>query len=104
MSAGPFSHDMVWHVCADNLLFSALGDVEAVFDRRSGDTHILNFLSKALLDCLARSPMTVLELELSVLAEIEMTSEDCPFSLIEATLVQLDELGLVQFVEGASDA
>lgn len=95
MSAGPFSNDMVWHVCADDLHFADLGDVETVFDKRSGDTHILNFLSKALLDCLARSPLTLRELEPRVLEEIEMTAEDCPFSLIKSTLLQLDELGLV---------
>ena len=95
MSAGPFSHGMVWRVCAEDLIFTKLGDVDSVFNRASGDTHILNFLSKALLDCLIQTPMNVTELEPAVLKEIEMGTEDCPFSLIEATLQQLDDIGLV---------
>jgi len=96
MSAGLINSDMVWHADSASLLFVDLGEISTVFDRRSGDTHILNFLSKAIIDCLTREALTAAALSEKVLAEIEMTEDDCPPSLVSSTLSQLDELGLVQ--------
>jgi PqqD family protein of HPr-rel-A system len=96
MSAGPINKDMVWQADSSHLLFVELGEIPTVFDRRSGDTHILNFLSKAIIDSRTKEQLTAAVLSEKVLAEIEMTQEDCPPSLVYSTLSQLDELGLVQ--------
>jgi PqqD family protein of HPr-rel-A system len=96
MSAGPIAVETSWHASADYIVFQNVGEIVAAFNRRSGDTHILNFLSKAIVDCLCREPATATALMSAVLAEIGMEAADMPEGLLEKTLLELDDIGLIE--------
>lgn len=95
MSAGPFTDDTVWRADLDNLILCPFGDVTLAFHRLSGDTHVLNFLSEAVLKVLSNGEETLVSIVPKVIEEIQVPADECPNGVIEQTLLQLDEIGLV---------
>ena len=95
MSAGPYSDDTVWVTDNQRMILHALDDVIVAFHKISGDTHILNFLSAAVIKTVAASGETFSSAAPKILAEIQMKAEDCPRQLIIDTFLQLDEVGLI---------
>jgi hypothetical protein len=95
MLAGPYSEDTLWRADTGQMILQPSETVVIAFHKVSGDTHILNFLSTAALNILSASEETFGSAVPKILAEIEMTPEDCPDSLIKSTILELDDLGLV---------
>ena len=95
MPAGPFSAETVWSTNLDNLILQPLEDVTVVFHKVSGDTHILNFLSAATVKVLSIGGETFASAAPKILKEIQMSPEDCPDGLIQETILQLDDAGVV---------
>lgn len=65
------------------------------FSRRSGDTHFLSPLPLALLDLLGQSPATSLTLADTLTDELGGLPSNEAMELIETTLIQLQDIGLV---------
>ncbi|MFC3051186.1 HPr-rel-A system PqqD family peptide chaperone [Kordiimonas pumila] len=103
MAAGPVDSSFLWVADAAHISNRQFEDVFLVFNKLSGDTHILNFLSAAILDFLSDEKMQVADLAARIWLELELDQEDCPVSLIETTLAELDTTGLVTPVTGARD-
>lgn len=95
MPAGPYSDNTIWHANASQMLLSQMDDVTIAFHKVSGDTHILNFLSAATVKVLSDGAETFASAAPKILEEIQMSSGDCPDGLIESTILQLDEVGLI---------
>jgi PqqD family protein of HPr-rel-A system len=72
-----------------------LHDRVAVYDRRSGRTHLLDPLTAEVLRLVLASPGTPIEqLRESLLAMLAVSSAELPASLIEDALAQLHSAGL----------
>lgn len=95
MAAGPYSADTLWVARAAHLIVEPHEDVSVVFHKLSGDTHILNFLSAAIVELLEEEPGTFAEVTGRVLTYLELDADDCPPSLVESTMLQLDDTGLI---------
>ena len=95
MAAGPFSSDTIWAANAAHLVMEPHDDVLVVFHRGSGDTHILNFLSAAIVERLIEKAGTFEDVNSHVLNYLELDAEDCPPELVESTMLQLDDTGLI---------
>lgn len=81
----------------DQFLFKewAEDDDVVAFSKRSGDTHLLSPLPLALLALLGKSPETSRSLLDKLTAELTQIEPDEAFELIETTLIQLQDIGLV---------
>lgn len=81
----------------DHFLFKEWTEDDDVvaFSRRSGDTHLLTPLPLALLTLLGQSPATSRDLLDKLAAELANIEPDEAFELIETTLIQLQDIGLV---------
>jgi len=95
MPAGPYSEDMLWAANKDDFTLRPMEDVLLVFHKMSGDTHILNFLSAAVIHVLSQEAETFASAESKILAHVDLTPEDCPPGLIKKTILELDDVGLV---------
>lgn len=95
MAAGPYSAQTQWVANAAHLIMEPHEDVLVVFHRGSGDTHILNFLSAAIVELLIEKGGTFSDVNSRVLAHLELDAEDCPPELVESTILQLDDTGLI---------
>ena len=85
----------------EHMLLRPLEDVTIAFHKLSGDTHILNFLSSAVIKVLSLGAETFATATPKILDEIQVSIEDCPASLIQETMLQLDEVGLITPQKGA---
>jgi len=96
MPAGPYSEKTRWSADKDGLIVRPMEDVLLVFHKLSGDTHILNFLSAAIVDVLSQGSETFASAEPKILRHTSLTAEDCPPRLIKETILLLDDIGLVR--------
>jgi len=95
MSAGPYSEETLWTADINQMILQPFEDVTIAFHKISGDTHILNFLSAATIKVLAAGDETFTSASSKILDEIHITAADCPEGLIADTILQLDDVGLV---------
>lgn len=95
MVAGPVPSSCLWCATSHKTSVQKYEDVYLVFHKASGDTHLLNFLSYAVFELLADQSLSVDDILARVRNTLQLTEEDCPHSLIVATLEQLDDVGLV---------
>jgi len=95
MPAGIHNENIEWVANAAHLSIKQFEDVFLVFFRPSGDTHLLNFLSAAILEKLSEGKSTIEGMASGIWSMLELDPSDCPISLIESTVLQLDEVGLV---------
>lgn len=100
MAAGPYSADTLWFADTANLIVDPHDDVFLVFHKLSGDTHILNFLSAGVLETLkVGGPANFSVIATRVWEFLDLDEEDCPVKLIEDTVLQLDDVGVLYPVE-----
>jgi len=95
MAAGPYSERTVWAANKEDTLLQSLDDVTVAFHKTSGDTHILNFLSTAIINVLTEGAETFSSARPKILSKIQMSSEDCSDAIIVATFLELDDVGLI---------
>ena len=87
----------LWHVISpDDLLWEAWETEYTLFDRNSGETHLINELPAQILRILTESPKTTFDLteELSRLCEVENNEHWRQQTL--TTLGNLESLGLIE--------
>jgi len=95
MPAGPYSDQTQWLANKDQIILRQLDDATVVFHKTSGDTHVLNFLSLAIINILSNDAETFNSAAPKILLEIGMEQDDCPIQLIKDTFLQLDDVGLI---------
>ncbi|SDD60218.1 HPr-rel-A system PqqD family peptide chaperone [Kordiimonas lacus] len=99
MSAGPNNDDWVWVANPDHYILHEIGDSTFAFSRVSGTTHMLNLVSRAMLDYLAEHPKTLTQIIAGFAAYLEVPPEECPSGVVRRLFGELDEVGLVERVE-----
>jgi len=95
MPAGPYSDDTQWCADPDKIILETLEDVTVAFHKVSGDTHILNFMSAAVVAVLSEGPETFASATPKILNYIQLDEADCPDGIIKETILQLDEVDLI---------
>lgn len=88
---------VVWHApLPDRLIAHPLDSLTALFDRASGQTHLLAAPSPEILTALATGPATAAELVARLSATFDLSAEGDTASVIAARLHELAALGLVE--------
>ncbi|UTW54142.1 HPr-rel-A system PqqD family peptide chaperone [Kordiimonas sp. SCSIO 12610] len=95
MLAGPGNQNTVWTADKSCCLVRPYDETWYVYHRVSGETHILNFLSYEIFEILCDTPLKSSELAQTVWRALDLTEEDCPLSLIDHTLNDMDNVGLI---------
>jgi len=80
---------------ADGFLWHDLGGIHALFNPRSGDTHLIDMFSRELLDTMAAQPATVDELAALFGTRLDLDPEGGLRERIVDTFVEFDRLGLI---------
>ncbi|WP_262691506.1 hypothetical protein [Kordiimonas aestuarii] len=90
-----------WLWFADQSLFSVreMGEVTYIYSLRSGNTHVFNAVSMAMLQYFVAAPRGVDELIAHFPDLMGVTREECPRGVIRRIFGELDDAGLVQPVE-----
>lgn len=87
----------VWHAAAASRLRSEpLDSLTALYDRASGQTHLLAPPMPEILAALAGSPATVPELLTRLATDFDLSADGDASAAIEARLQELAALGLVE--------
>lgn len=71
------------------------GDTVFLFDRLSGDTHILNFFSYAILQMLNGQPYSVKDIEFRFSHDTVYEDYEITGALVKNTIRSLDDAGLI---------
>jgi len=93
-----------WLWCADrsHFVIHEMGEVSYVYSARSGNTHVFNLVSLAILEFFCEEPRTVSALVDAFPALMGLAREECPTGVIRRMFKELDEAGLVCPVEARS--
>lgn len=93
----PADAQTVWHAAApDRLRVEPLDSLTAMFDRLSGQTHILATPMPEILAALALAPASGAELLARLSTAFDLAAEGDPLAVIDARLQELAALGLVE--------
>ena len=97
---------MMWHALSSQLIHTDGGDdTWLVYNKLSGDTHLLNFFSKIILENLANKPMNLDDLLQYLNSLDEWGGAEISFVLLQKTVSELDKLGLIHpYYTGNADA
>jgi len=101
MAAGPNRKTWRWRANPRHYRCHELGDVTFVYNHLSGDTHMLNLVSIALLNLMAARSFTLDELAEAFPAHMGVPNEECPPGVVRRLFDELDEVGLVERSGGA---
>jgi PqqD family protein of HPr-rel-A system len=95
----PSGNEAIWHAPAtDRLIVAPLDSLTALFDRASGQTHLLAAPSPEILVALAAGPATAAELVARLSATFDLSADGDTASVIAARLHELAALGLVELL------
>lgn len=87
----------LWHAPAPGrLVVTPLDSLTALFDRASGQTHILSPPMPEMLAALASGPATAEALLDRLAADFDLAGEGDALAIVAARLAELAELGLVE--------
>jgi PqqD family protein of HPr-rel-A system len=91
------NHSIIWHLAPpDSLIVEPLDSLTALFDRRSGQTHILNSPMPELIAALARGPASLDDLTARLSETFDLSADDAVADTLAARLAELAALGLVE--------
>jgi len=79
----------------DTLLQETWEDEHFVLNPRSGETHVLNGLTAAILSALAEAPISLDELVERFGPALGGATDEAPEQILDTLLSQLDQLGLI---------
>ena len=89
--------ETLWHApLANRLVVEPLDSLTALFDRASGQTHLLAAPSPEILTALSDAPATAAELVARLAAKFDLSAEGDALAVIVARLDELAALGLVE--------
>ena len=90
-------NDTQWHVPEPSaLIWESWGSEYSLFNRISGETHLINELPAEILRRLTAHPLRTLDLAGSLAADCETESRAQWQETIETILANLNELGLIE--------
>jgi PqqD family protein of HPr-rel-A system len=94
------SNPRAWRVNPNHhLSWRTWDDEHVVYHRESGDTHLLNAVAAAALECLAESPATADDLTGHVAAHLGLEADEPLRSRMSQLLATFDDLGLIEPVD-----
>lgn len=87
---------ILWQVPgADDFLWQDFGPASALFDPRSGDTHLLDLFAREILDIVSERPCSVGTAAQVLAAGLERTSDAELEGWVNEAIAEFDRLGLV---------
>lgn len=93
----PSVNEAIWHAPPPHRLIAhALDSLTALFDRASGQTHLLAAPAPEILAALAVGPATAAQLVAQLAATFDLSADGEAATVIEARLHELAALGLVE--------
>ncbi len=95
-AAGPAHKADVWSAGSNDFIVTSFDDdAHIVYAKRSGETHILNFFTYAMLQQLCLKSMNFNQLCAHMREYFDLSEDECDGALIRNTLNSLDEAGLI---------
>ncbi len=94
-------NDAIWIAASKDMLINHFGEVSFAFHRISGDTHMLNFLSRSILDRLIDTPTPAHEIVDKTPEHVGLTWNDCPLPVVLKTFKELSDTGLIKEIPDA---
>ncbi|WP_417451694.1 HPr-rel-A system PqqD family peptide chaperone [Kordiimonas sp.] len=88
-------NDWLWFADRGHLSFHPMGEVTYVFNHRSGETHVFNAVSIAMLEYFTHAPRKVSALVEDFPDLVGLSREDCPRGVVRRIFAELDDAGLV---------
>lgn len=79
-----------------DLVVATWGDVDIVYQRRSGETHAFNEVTTHLLECLSEGPATLSDLLCRVALHFDVEPEELTQDAFLRVTSRLEELGLIE--------
>ncbi len=99
MPVGPYSAETVWFADSSDIIVRQFEDVYLAFSKKSGETHLLNFLTAAIVKAVINEAGSFTVLYERVLSDLQLDTDDCPFELMQSSILQLDDVGLLMPVQ-----
>lgn len=81
---------------AADLLWKSLDGEFIVFNRTSGNTHLLNPVAAQALKALEQGPANAAQLSQRIASQVDLKSDGELAQHVEALLANLDQLGLIE--------
>ncbi len=81
---------------SDQIICAALGAIDALYHRRSGETHLVAAPVPQILDALGEGPTTIDGLIARLAARFDLDAEEDMVAALEQRLAELIGLGLVR--------
>ena len=86
----------LWSVDRSQLELRSFGDVTYAYCRLSGNTHVFNLVSVALLDYLSDAPQSLDHILETFPDILGVSREECPRGVVRRMVEELDEVGLLR--------
>lgn len=80
----------------DQIIHATLGAIDALYHRRSGETHLVAAPVPQILDALGEGPTTIDGLIARLAAQFDLDGEEDMAAALEQRLAELVDLGLVR--------
>ncbi len=91
------NHSIIWHLAPPgSLIIEPLDSLTALFDCRSGQTHILSSPMPELIRALALGPASLDGLTARLSETFDLSADDAIADTLAARLAELAALGLVE--------
>lgn len=87
--------EWLWFADRSHFCIHKMGEVSYLYCTRSGDTHVFNAVSMAMLDYFTDRPRTIAELIEDFPGLMGLGREECPSGVVRRMFAELDDAGLV---------
>jgi PqqD family protein of HPr-rel-A system len=91
----------LWFADRSHFCIHDMGEVSYLYCMRSGDTHVFNTVSMAILEYFAEKPHSIADLIEDFPELMGLSREECPRGVVRRMFNELDEAGLVMPLEAA---
>ncbi len=98
MASGPIKQNWLWRANHSQYVYQQFGDIYYLYSRLSGDTHVLNSVSIAMIGLLEKKAHTLPSLAKAFRKELEVSADECPDGVVLRLLRELDDVGLIERV------
>ncbi|WP_155859948.1 hypothetical protein [Kordiimonas gwangyangensis] len=87
--------EWLWFADRSHFSIQEMGEVTYLYCKRSGDTHVFNAVSVAMLEYFMETPRTVAALVEDFPGLMGLSREECPSGVVKRIFQELDDAGLV---------